>query len=62
MYICICADHRASLQVMVVEPDTFKAYRQFQFDTTPAFMGQFKQPRVLRNAKQVEFFLKHVAK
>ncbi|XP_043229044.1 probable indole-3-acetic acid-amido synthetase GH3.9 [Amphibalanus amphitrite] len=53
-------DSIAPMKVMTVKPGTFKAFRQFQFDTTTAFMGQFKQPRVLRNPKQVEFFMKHV--
>ncbi|XP_043231784.1 probable indole-3-acetic acid-amido synthetase GH3.9 [Amphibalanus amphitrite] len=50
----------APMKVQLVEPGTFQKFRQFQFDTTSAFVTQFKQPRVLRTQRQLEFFLQHV--
>jgi len=53
-------DAIAPMKVMIVRPDAFKEFRQFLFDTTTAFVMQFKQPRVLRTAKQVDFFMQRV--
>ncbi|XP_043245761.1 jasmonoyl--L-amino acid synthetase JAR4-like [Amphibalanus amphitrite] len=47
------------MKVMSVIPGTFSKYRDQLISGSSTFLLQFKQPRVLRSEKQVQFFMEH---